>query len=57
MDEAEKNIIKGTKEFAKAHHILFDKKTESLVLNAIREMKKLVLLNKDNSEAILPTNK
>jgi hypothetical protein len=33
----EKNIIKSTKEFAKAHNIPFNKTIESMVLNAIRE--------------------
>ena len=37
MNEKEKEIIDATREFAKAHSIHFDEKTEFLVLNAMRE--------------------
>jgi len=37
MTENEQNIIDGTKEFAKTHNIHYDKMTENMILNALRE--------------------
>ncbi len=37
MTKNEKNIIEGTKEFAKAHNIHYDQMTENMILNALRE--------------------
>ena len=36
--EAEKEIIKETKEFAKIHNLYYDKSIESMIVNAMREV-------------------
>ena len=41
MKDIEKNILKETKAFAKANNIYYDEITESIILNAMREIKKL----------------
>ena len=36
--EAEKEIIKETKEFAKIHNLCYDKSIEIMIVNAMREV-------------------
>jgi len=42
----EKEIIKETKEFAKIHNIHYDNLTESMILNAMRELFDKIILKK-----------
>ena len=42
----EKEIIKETKEFAKIHNIHYDEITESMIINAMRELFDKITLKK-----------
>jgi len=42
MTKQEQEIINATKQFAKEHGIHFDKMTESMILNAMREYLKVI---------------
>jgi len=42
----EKEIIEETKAFAKSHNIHYDKITESMILNAMRELFDKITLKK-----------
>lgn len=46
----EKEIIKETKKFAKSNGIHYDKLTESMILNAMRELNKHFILMDKNCE-------
>lgn len=53
----EKQIIKATKDFAKSNNIHFDKMTEYMILNTIREVTSYYELKKDISTLIENFNK
>ena len=44
MTPQEKEIIEGTKAFAKAHNLHYDQMTENMLLNALREQRALLKL-------------